>query len=485
MIKGIQKAYVGSTPLSAVYHGITKVYNSVDTWDFTVLVDTDGDTIGFAAEDPDFVINWGDGSNENVNVISNEHVITHTYATAGIHTVTIAGNCKWFSFHGRAFFGTDGCTNSIVDIIKPIPATFGLTSAENMFRDCTQTNISFTASDFMDYIIPNISSINSMFRGAWNLVPTVENWDVSNITDMSYAFREGDLTGQNLNSWNVSNVTTMESMFDNTWGFNSPLSNWNVSSVTNMFRMFNGCSEFNQDISSWDVSNVTNMGWMFGFADLFNQDLSGWNVSNITNYHNFDRDANNWLEIYKPNFPVDYNNQLNAEDKVMDWVNANIDKFAYSDYSPFTITGHSGQYNYLDFWWIQVNNTTNWDSEAWFKIYKDDGRMERSILVGDNINGKTITHFIEPFIADNMTASEIVRDNSEVPNSITSMVFDGTWMLLAGDPMDQHGLYVYDSSTSTVTYEIAELTLPPLHFTGDIVHVNKNSIYSRVFIKED
>lgn len=38
--------------------------------------------------------------------------------------------------------------------------------------------------------------------------------------------------------------------------------NWNVSNVTDMSFLFKGLL-FNEDISSWDVSNVTNMNNMF------------------------------------------------------------------------------------------------------------------------------------------------------------------------------------------------------------------------------
>ena len=36
------------------------------------------------------------------------------------------------------------------------------------------------------------------------------------------------------------------------------ISEWNVSNVTDMSWMFYYCKKFNQDLSGWDVSNVTN-----------------------------------------------------------------------------------------------------------------------------------------------------------------------------------------------------------------------------------
>ena len=45
--------------------------------------------------------------------------------------------------------------------------------------------------------------------------------------------------------------------------FNQPLNDWDVSNVTDMNSMFSDASSFNQPLNDWDVSNVTDMNWMF------------------------------------------------------------------------------------------------------------------------------------------------------------------------------------------------------------------------------
>ena len=45
-----------------------------------------------------------------------------------------------------------------------------------------------------------------------------------------------------IQNWNVSNVTDMSYMFCNAYAFNQPLDSWNVSNVTNMMRIFNSAS---------------------------------------------------------------------------------------------------------------------------------------------------------------------------------------------------------------------------------------------------
>ena len=55
-------------------------------------------------------------------------------------------------------------------------------------------------------------------------------------------------------------------MFKNAESFNQPLNNWNVSNVTDVERMFWGARSFNQPLNKWNVSNVTNMVGMFNWA---------------------------------------------------------------------------------------------------------------------------------------------------------------------------------------------------------------------------
>ncbi|WP_373523563.1 BspA family leucine-rich repeat surface protein [Aquiflexum sp.] len=50
--------------------------------------------------------------------------------------------------------------------------------------------------------------------------------------------------------------------------FNQPIDNWEVSQITNMDRMFNNNTDFNQDLSKWCVAKIptipkefTNSAW--------------------------------------------------------------------------------------------------------------------------------------------------------------------------------------------------------------------------------
>ena len=62
-----------------------------------------------------------------------------------------------------------------------------------------------------------------------------------------------------INNWDVSNVTDMRAMFAGARSFNQPLNKWNVSKVTRMSYMFEDAESFNQPLNNWDVSNVSTM----------------------------------------------------------------------------------------------------------------------------------------------------------------------------------------------------------------------------------
>ncbi len=149
--------------------------------------------------------------------------------------------------------------------------------------------------------VSNVTNMEAMFYTTELSQPlNINNWNVSNVTNMNYMFTGVHSFNQPLDNWNVSNVTTMERMFSGAISFNQPLDNWNVSNVTNMERMFSSASSFNQPLDNWNVSNVTNMKHMFMGASSFNQPLNNWNVSNVTDMKlmfastAFNQPLNNW-----------------------------------------------------------------------------------------------------------------------------------------------------------------------------------------------
>jgi hypothetical protein len=76
-------------------------------------------------------------------------------------------------------------------------------------------------------------------------------WDVSQVTDMSFAFACLPTFNERLDCWDVSNVNDMAGMFYGAEAFNQPVGRWDISNVEDMTNMFYGAKAFNQNLCSW------------------------------------------------------------------------------------------------------------------------------------------------------------------------------------------------------------------------------------------
>jgi surface protein len=85
-----------------------------------------------------------------------------------------------------------------------------------------------------------------------------------------------------LEEWNVSNVVNMSGMFSSCDRFNANLSKWDVSQVMDKSNLFSWTIRFCGDgLEQWNTRNVGNMNCMFCHALVFDRNLSGWDVSKV------------------------------------------------------------------------------------------------------------------------------------------------------------------------------------------------------------
>ena len=172
------------------------------------------------------------------------------------------------------------CTTSVTDMSSNTYLS-GMFSSANSFNQ-----------DISNWDVSNVTDMSYMFTGIVEALPLtnsafnqdISNWDVSNVTDMTAMFRNSDFN-QPIGNWDVSNVTDMSFMFRGNSAFNQDIGDWNTSSVTNMYAMFSSSpsfnSVFNQDIGNWDTSSVTIMSFMFTGNSAFNQDIGNWDTSSV------------------------------------------------------------------------------------------------------------------------------------------------------------------------------------------------------------
>ncbi len=254
------------------------------TTDETVTIPTSG---GAEISDFEFIVDWGDGSVERIT--GDDPDPSHTYATAGTHTVQIEGTFPYLKPNA------DGGLDQLVSVDQW--GNIEWQSMNNSFA--WARNMEYKATDVPD--LSKVTSTAGMFFAAEKLHGDFSGWNTSTVTDMSFMFDGATIFNGDISTWDVSKVTNMREMFQNADAFNQELSNWNVSSVTNMRGLFQDTDSFNGDLSTWKTGAATNMFGMFANAASFNQDVSGWDVSSVTDFGGmflnaakFDQDISNW-----------------------------------------------------------------------------------------------------------------------------------------------------------------------------------------------
>ena len=231
-------------------------------------------------------MNWGDGTSDNITS-ANDPALTHDYGVTGSYDVTIQGDCVGFS----CLSGSD--RDKIIDILQ-WGTSVRFNDVIGSFLGISATNIS--ASD-----IPVINGdVSDFFRGCGFLVSVnnIENWDMSNVTNMSGMFRQTFLFDENIGDWDVSNITSFFNMFANASNFNnggsSTINNWNVSNMVLSRNMFDGATSFNQNIGSWDVTSLSIANNMLDDSNLsvanYDSLLIGWESQNVLNNVDFGAD---------------------------------------------------------------------------------------------------------------------------------------------------------------------------------------------------
>ena len=148
-----------------------------------------------------------------------------------------------------------------------------------------------------EWDVSNITNMCDLFQGSRTFNEDIGRWDTSNVTNMARMFHTATTFNQNIGGWNTSNVGDMSLMFAGAELFNQYIGGWDTSNVMNMMGMFRGASAFNQNIKKWNTVNVRNMASMFRKASSFCWDIRGWDITNVNDRRLMFSDAHAFRRI--------------------------------------------------------------------------------------------------------------------------------------------------------------------------------------------
>tara|TARA_Y100000389_G_scaffold189833_1_gene214003 strand:- start:813 stop:2126 length:1314 start_codon:yes stop_codon:yes gene_type:complete len=273
----------------------------------------------------------------------------------------------------RAYDSTVGGSNTKYGLYLPVGTTnqrptsdlragtirFNSTTSKLEFYDANgwvevHSFIAITRAKMDDWFAAfrlNNTTGNAQMAAITDEYGEIENWDTSNIVDMSNLFNNLSYPyttnfNENISSWDTSNVTNMSYMFHHATNFNQDISSWDTSKVTNMSHMFDLATNFDKDISSWDTSEVTDMSHMFYNATNFSKNINTvntgvngttyWDTSKVTNmshmFHlatNFDGDISDWDTNGVTNMSYMFTGASKFDSDISEWNTDNVTTMAY------------------------------------------------------------------------------------------------------------------------------------------------------------
>jgi len=467
----------------------------ITTWkttssDESITIPTENSSVDY-----DFEINWGDGTTETITGVDPDP--SHTYSSAGNHTVEITGTfprifldaynygdgdeenarklqsidqwgtIQWQSMEA-AFAGAANVTYGATDT----PDLTSVTDMSYMFNGANSFN-----GDIGEWNVSSITDMSNTF-GAANFnnggSSSIGQWDVSNVTNMSGMFSGALVFDQDIGEWNVSNVTDMSAMFNYAVSFNGEIGSWDVSSVTDMSTMFYGMEVFNQDIGSWDVSSVTGMSIMFGNATSFNNggspSIGSWDVSNVTEMVRmfagataFNQDIGGWDVSSVAQMGGMFTDAVAFDQNLGGWDVSSVEGF--EDFrGGFLEGGELSPTNYdaLLIGWEQLDLNNDLTFDAGSSQYTSDAEAARQAIIDDHnwtINDGGLTDgggdgdaFITTWETTSSNESiTIPTENSSVDYDFEIDWGDGTTDTITGADPDPSHTY---SSAGTYSVEI-------------------------------
>lgn len=178
-----------------------------------------------------------------------------------------------------------------------------LTDVANAIREKKNTTEPIIASNFDEevksistkYKPPVISFENATKPITQDLIDMIDTSDCTTLTNC-FANVSGTINDINLSNWDISNVTDLSYLFANSSALSNyikGIDNWNTNSVKTVIYMLQNVSSHNasnilEQMTNWDTSEITNMNSMCeGVRPCPNIDFSTMNLSNVETLRRF------------------------------------------------------------------------------------------------------------------------------------------------------------------------------------------------------
>lgn len=139
--------------------------------------------------------------------------------------------------------------------------------SKNELKDIIEQRIEESKNNDVIYLndidVSELTNLTRLFRIYEFKEIHIENWDVSNVTQMKYLFPT-NLTSIDLSSWDTDQVESMRCMFKGCKQLTDVKLFQNISNVKSMYEMFCDCQSLKTlDIPTWESTNLNNVERMF------------------------------------------------------------------------------------------------------------------------------------------------------------------------------------------------------------------------------
>lgn len=263
-----------------------------------------GEFYSLAIDNQDKAYGWGNNAygqlgneqgSETGNKINAPYVIrndlTFTQVYAGYrHSAAIQTNKSlWIwgdNTYGQLGYETEEIPNSLVPVKLNSLNEFGDIALGEYHTSSLLDEDPVSSTSLEDWNTTNVTDVSKMFAGCASFNVSLDDWDTSSIVNMSYMFSDAIAFNRSLNSWDTSSVLDMSHMFEGAISFDEDISSWDTYNVTNMSYMFNGATSFDKNIGFWDISSVKDMSFIFTGAvsldeDTYSDILVGWATNQV------------------------------------------------------------------------------------------------------------------------------------------------------------------------------------------------------------